>query len=44
MNQIAIIIMICWTKNMIDWQVVIVLTIVAYIITAIWELVERICK
>lgn len=44
MNQIAIIIMICWTKNMIDWQVVIVLTIVAYIMAAIWEFVERICK
>lgn len=29
---------------MIDWHLILVLTLIAYIMAAIWGLVERVCK
>ena len=44
MNQIVLITMIYWTNNMINWELVIVLTIIAYVMAAIWELAESLVK
>ena len=44
MNQIVNITTIYWTNNMIDWQLLIISTIIAYILAAIWELAESLIK